>query len=1088
MIPPVHQKDYSVCGVTILLVDDDSCSVSRIHELLTYSDLKEFSLSCVTSLPSAVNKFFGNAHDVCIIDSASKRSSEFLAQARQVGCTIPMIVVTSADASEVLEAFHAGAADCLVRSDIDSRVLEQTICRVIQDSRAAANRLDMENRYLGLVENANDIIYTHDLDGNYTSANRAAEELTGYTQQEILRLNAKDVVAEEFLEMSRQMFERKLDAQSETTYEIELITKSGRHVPVEVNTHLIYNAGRPVAVQGIARDITQRRAYESALRESEQRYRELFENANDIVYVHDLQGNFTALNKAGELITGYSCEEALQLNLSQVLAPEHVSHALSMITQKTSLDPATTYELDIIAKSGVRVSLEVSSRTIFVNGKAVAIQGIGRDITERKRSEEALRESEERYQQLVELSPDGIVVHRNGIISFVNTAGLRLMGAPNAESIVGQSIYGFIDESQHSYFEERVAKLQEGENVPSVEVRGRKWDGSKVECEVLSVPFRAGGIAAVQVVVRDITERKQVAQKLNEANCRALAEYERLVRRITVLGQSLGNTRDLTSALRAVRDFTIASVPCDGMVISLYDADQSTRKPVYAWVDDNEIEAEDLAIPVGKGMAGRAIRSGEIVIENRYGACVTFANSQAIGDCTGDKIPQAALCAPMVIMGRTVGCIEIQSYQPDAYSQEHKTAMTMAASLTANAVENVMLMDRERLQADQLRQSQKMEAVGQLAGGVAHDFNNLLTAIGGYSDLGMRRLNDSDPLRRNLEEIKRASTRAGSLTRQLLAFSRKQMLQPKVIDLNTIVGEVDKMLRRLIGEDIDFITILESAPCLVKADPGQIEQVLVNLAVNARDAMPRGGKLTIQTNHVYLDEAYARTHVAVQSGHYILMAVSDTGIGIDLETQKRVFEPFFTTKEVGKGTGLGLSTVYGIVKQSGGSIWVYSEPGKGTAFKVYLPAINTIVETEQKPTISETFGGWETVLLVEDEHIVRNLACEILEMHGYRVLTASDGEKACRVCEEYPEEINLMITDVVMPVMSGRELAERVAQRRPRMAVLYMSGYTDDAIVRHGVLDHDMPFLQKPFTPDAFARKVRDVLEQNQPLVCLEEV
>jgi two-component system cell cycle sensor histidine kinase/response regulator CckA len=403
--------------------------------------------------------------------------------------------------------------------------------------------------------------------------------------------------------------------------------------------------------------------------------------------------------------------------------------------------------------------------------------------------------------------------------------------------------------------------------------------------------------------------------------------------------------------------------------------------------------------------------------------------------------------------------------------------MRMAASLAANAFENVALIQREQERADQLRQSQKMEAIGQLAGGVAHDFNNLLTAISGYSELGLRRLTDNDPLRRNLEEIKKASTRATSLTRQLLSFSRTEMLQAKVIDLNAIVGDMDTMLRRLIGEDIDLITLLEPSSCQVKADPGQIDQVIMNLAVNARDAMPRGGKLTIETGRVHLDETYALAHLAVESGTYVMLAVSDTGAGMDEETKKHLFEPFFTTKELGKGTGLGLSTVYGIVNQSGGTIWVYSELGQGTTFKVYLPVVSEPVETEIKTTAPESLQGRETVLLVEDEEMVRKLSREILEMNGYRVLSAANGEEACHVCDSYIGEIHLMITDVVMPQMSGRELAEHVVKQRPEILVLYMSGYTDDAIVRHGVLDDSMPFLQKPFTPDSFARKVRELLE-----------
>jgi CheY-like chemotaxis protein len=303
------------------------------------------------------------------------------------------------------------------------------------------------------------------------------------------------------------------------------------------------------------------------------------------------------------------------------------------------------------------------------------------------------------------------------------------------------------------------------------------------------------------------------------------------------------------------------------------------------------------------------------------------------------------------------------------------------------------------------------------------------------------------------------------------------MFQERVVDLNSIVADMDKMLQRLIGEDIDLVSLLEPSLCRIKADPGQIEQVLLNLAVNARDAMPRGGKLTIETRHAILDEAYVKSHLAAKPGHWLMLAVSDTGVGMDAETQKRIFEPFFTTKEVGKGTGLGLATVYGIVKQSGGNIWVYSEPGKGTAFKIYLPVAEEFANMEATTTQSEIPQGQGTILLVEDDELVRDLAADILEPNGYQVLTAANGIEALRICAEHVGKIELMITDVVMPQMGGRELAERVALMRPETLVLYISGYTDDAVVRHGVLDEEMSFLQKPFTPDTLARKVGDLLD-----------
>ena len=508
------------------------------------------------------------------------------------------------------------------------------------------------------------------------------------------------------------------------------------------------------------------------LRQSEEKYRELIENANDIIYTHDLSGRFTSLNRAGERITGYTREEALQLNFADVIASDNVELVRQMIVEKLKGGELTAYELEITAKDGSKLTLEINSRLIFQNGEVVGVQGIGRDITERKHAAETLRQTEE-----------------------------------------------------------------------------------------------------------------------------------------------------------------------------------------------------------------------------------------------------------------------------------------------------------------QLRQSQKLEAIGLLAGGIAHDFNNLLTVIGGYSSLLLRSL-DEAPERQQVEEIKKASDRAAALTRQLLAFSRKQVLQPVVLNLNDIVPEIDKMLRRLIGADIDLLTVIDPELWQVKADAGQIEQVLMNLAVNARDAMPSGGRLTIQTANVYLDNNYARQHIAIEPGSYVMLAVSDTGCGMDAETRAHIFEPFFTTKEAGKGTGLGLSTVYGIIKQSGGHLWVYSEVGKGTTFKVYLPQIcEATSQRKDGAARAATPGGTETVLLVEDEDMVRQLVRDVLESNGYRVLLAASGSEALHISERYRKAIHLLMTDVVMPEMGGREIVECLMQSRFGMKVLYMSGYTDESIVHHGVLDEGVAFLEKPFTPEAVARKVREVLD-----------
>jgi len=387
--------------------------------------------------------------------------------------------------------------------------------------------------------------------------------------------------------------------------------------------------------------------------------------------------------------------------------------------------------------------------------------------------------------------------------------------------------------------------------------------------------------------------------------------------------------------------------------------------------------------------------------------------------------------------------------------------------------------ERKRLE-EQLHKAQELEAIGRLSGGVAHDFNNILTAVTGYSDFLLMELGPHDPRRGDLEGIKQATERAARLTQQLLAFGRKQVLQLKVLDLNSVVANMEDMLQRLIGEDIDLATALDPSLGRVKADPGRIEQVIMNLAVNARDAMPQGGKLTIKTMNVVLDDEYAHHHVEVEPGRHVMLAVSDAGIGMDEEIRSHLFEPFFTTKEDGKGTGLGLSTVYGIVKQSNGHISVHSEPERGTTFEIYLPRTDEDADQIPQELASvERERGSETILLVEDDDAVRNLVLRILTSSDYTVLEARNGEEAIQVCQQHEGPLHLLLTDVVLPGgMSGLQIAERLAPLHPEARVLYMSGYTDDAIGRHGVLEPGIAFLEKPFAPTTLVRKVRLVLDE----------
>jgi PAS domain S-box-containing protein len=833
--------------------------------------------------------------------------------------------------------------------------------------------------------------------------------------------------------------------------------------------------------QGLQKEITEREIAESALRYSEEEHRSIFDNATMGIYRSTVDGKLIKANNAFAKMLGYdSVEEILECDLERDVY-YYPEQRAALIAERYPSGSADGLEILWKRKDGSPIWVHLNASPVTDDsGNTICFDTCIHDVTERVQAEEALRDSERRFAQAFNASPQpmSIATLDEGRYIDINESFVSVSGYGREELIGRTSVELNIWPNQDAR-QQLVDRLIDQTSVRNMETQLCTKSGDVRVLLSSAEVVELDGERCLLIASSDITDRKLAEQSLQEANQRALRDYEQLVERIATLGQTLGNARDLTTIFRALTDFAVVSAPCDGLVISLYDHEKQTRSAAYCWTDQQEFDPKKVAdISVRDGMTGRAIKSGTVVIDNDFQKALRAKKGVMVGECADDRIPRSALSAPMTVMGRTVGCVEVQSYQPGAYQQEHATAMRMAANLAATALENVTLIEREQAKEEQLRQSQKMEAVGQLAGGIAHDFNNLLTAITGYSELTLRELNEDSPLYSKVTEIKKAGDRAASLTRQLLAFSRKQILQPKVLDLNAVLPDMERMLRRVIGEDISLRTVLDSSLGQVKADPGQIEQIVMNLCVNARDAMADGGHLTIETSNVHLEQSYRNQQVVIRPGHYVMLSVSDNGCGMNADTQAHIFEPFYTTKELGKGTGLGLSTVYGIVKQSEGSIWVYSEVGKGTTFKIYLPRVDEVQKRERAETAREVLTGNETILLVEDEDIVRTLSTEILQQHGYTVIAAANGEEGLRVCKEFEGTIDLMITDVVMPRMSGRELAEHVFALRPETRVLYMSGFTDDAIVRHGVLDDGVFFIQKPFSPDSLAIKAREILDQ----------
>ncbi|MFZ3211913.1 MAG: PAS domain S-box protein [Terriglobales bacterium] len=646
---------------------------------------------------------------------------------------------------------------------------------------------------------------------------------------------------------------------------------------------------------------------------------------------------------------------------------------------------------------------------------ANANQELAKEIEERQRGEGRLRLQ---AAALAAAANSIVITDLQGSIVWVNPAFSRITGYL-AEDVLGQNPR-LLRSGQHprAFYEELWRTITSG-NVWHGEVANRRKDGSLYAGEMTITPVHSEGgeITHFIAIQQDITGRKVIEDALKQAEQKYRAIFEDAVVGIfqtTPEGRPLSVNRALAQMYGYESAAQLIAEAAETAPPLFAD---SSRWKEFAWVLKQ----------------GGVVRNAELELACKDGSKKwLLANVRALRGGNGRVV-------------------------------QHEGT--------------VQDITERKLLEDQLRQSQKLEAVGRLAGGVAHDFNNALAVIIGYSELLQDRLDPANPLRSFTQEITKAGERAASLTRQLLAFSRKQILQPRVLDLNSIVTEIDKMLRRLIGEDIHLVVDRASNLGRVKADPGQLQQVLMNLAVNARDAMPQGGKLIIATANATLDESYVHHRPVVRPGAYVVLSVSDTGCGMDKATQARIFEPFFTTKEPGKGTGLGLSTVYGIVKQSGGFVWVYSEPGQGTTFKIYLPRVDQVPEAsgaEPKPVLP---GGSETILLVEDEGALRRLAQSCLQSGGYRVLEAEDGKTAVEIARRQTEPIHLLLTDVVMPAMSGVELAEQFASSWPETRLLYMSGYTDELIAQHGVLHTGTAILEKPFSRESLLRRVREVLD-----------
>jgi two-component system, cell cycle sensor histidine kinase and response regulator CckA len=918
-------------------------------------------------------------------------------------------------------------------------LLDITELKIAEDALQESGK-----RFQDLAEMLPEAIFEADNDLNLTYANQQAFSMFGYSKEDFSKgLNGIDMIVADDRKKIRENIVRRLRGDSIGAVEYLALRKDGFRFPVLFHSTPIIRQGSLEGFRGIIVDITERKRVEDALRESEKRFYNAFEFAPIGMALVSLEGKIIKVNRALCDLLGYSEDELLAKTYQDVTHPDYIAQDTANIEQMLA-GTFRTYQMEklYVHKQGhtIWALLSVSLVRDQQEAPAYFISQIV-DITKRKQAEESLRMSEVRHRTLVDTIPDLVwLKDMNGVYLSCNPTFERFFGAKEAE-IVGKTDYDFKDKDLADFFREydRKALYAEGPNI------NEEWltfadDGYHGLFETIKTPMRdaEGHILGVLGISRDITERKQATDELLERR-RQLADIIEFLPDATL---AIDKEKHIIIWNREIEKMT--GVPASEMIGK---GDYAYTIPFYGearpqlmdliFMEDKDIMARyPNLIREGNSLAAEVFCKA---LYNKKGAWVSLKASPLHNEA-----------------GNIIGAIE---------------------SIRDITERKLSEKERENLQS-QLLQAQKMESVGRLAGGVAHDFNNMLGIIIGHAELAQMKVDLESPIRADLEEVWKAANRSADLTRQLLAFARKQTISPKVLDLNEIAEGMLKMLRRIIGEDIDLAWLPGKNLWQIMMDPSQIDQILANLCINSRDAISGVGKITIETKNKLIDESYSDDYAGLLPGEYVTLNVSDNGTGMDAETQSHIFEPFFTTKEIGKGTGLGLATVYGIVKQNDGFIYVNSEPGKGTTFVIYLPRHITKSEKIQitTPELND-LQGQETILLVEDEPVILQMTTKMLERQGYAVLAANTPGEAIRIADVHTGPIHLVMTDVVMPEMNGRDLVKNLLIRYPSIKRLFMSGYTSNVIAHQGVLDPDINFIQKPFSIKNLAAKVREVLD-----------
>jgi PAS domain S-box-containing protein len=911
-----------------------------------------------------------------------------------------------------------------------------TVARDITEQKHAERALrENEKRYRHLVENIEEkhFIYIHDINGVFTYLSPSIKNILGYTPQEFMTHYTQYLTPNPVNREVVRHTELSIKGIKQPSYEVEIYCKDGYTRWLEVNEVPVFDAnGSVLAVQGIAHDITERKRAEEAVRESEKKYSHLFENLSDAAFLADAEtGIIIEVNRQAEILLGRARREIVGMHQSQLHPPEKADEYRQIFAKHVHEGYASDVECEVAKQDGTIVFVAISAST-YVHMDRTLILGLFKDITERRKAKNKLKESEERYKKLISSVTDYIFT-----VEVNNGQPVSTKHGPGCLAVTGYSPEEF-DTDPYLWYRmvyeddrERVMKHAErvisGESHDALEHRITQKNGNVIWVRNTSVPnYDYGGrLIAYDGLIEDITERKKAEEALFETEERLRAIFNN-----TAIGIALATPQGIF-------------VEANPTFIVMFG---------YPEEEINGLTINDITHPDDRELTRKFIEelfAGQrhyYQFEKRY---VRKTGGVFWGRITASLIKDR-FGAPKYIIGAVEDITARKSIEEE----------------------------KQKLH-DQFVHAQKMEAVGLLAGGVAHDFNNILTAIVGYANIVKMKIKKDDPLKINLDHIINSSLRGAHLTQSLLTFSRKQPISPRAIDLNVIIRNIQKLLSRMISEDIETQVMLDERPLTILADSGQIEQILMNLATNARDAMPLGGALTIRTEMTTIDEQFKKEHGFGEPGRYALLAITDTGVGMDEKTKERIFEPFFTTKEVGRGTGLGLAMVYGAIKQNKGYIIVSSVPGKGTTFNIYFPLIAADTRGEKADTqVVVMQGGKETVLLAEDDESLRKLISSILSEFGYTVTEAKDGVEAVDKFIMHKEEVKLVILDVVMPRKNGREAYREIIKINPLVKTLFISGHTAEIVHASGILDLGVHYLPKPIIPEQMLKKVRDILDE----------